>query len=111
MGDGCRHRARERRFDNDVALQHQLSILPQHMHPGQCAQLGRVSADEEFYQHWRKHVVSRAVVLTFQVAALPVWEDSGEFVCRVTQKHMIFAAAQEHRCIGYLGHPFEKEIP
>jgi hypothetical protein len=60
-----------------------------------------VSAKEELFQRRGEHVVSRAVVLTFQGATLRIRENGGKLLRPVAQKHMTFLTTQEHRAVHH----------
>src|SRR5260370_42643688 len=88
----------------EEALQHSsesLSTLPRTHVSRQCAQLDAVSAKEELFQRRDENCVSRAVVLTFQDAALRIREDVGKLIRPMAQKHMTFPSTQEYRAVHH----------
>lgn len=61
----------------------------------------RASAKKERFQSGDEHLISRAVILTFQGAALHIREDGGKLVCPMTHKRMPFLTPEEHCAIHH----------
>src|SRR5712692_6609123 len=68
---------------------------------GQLARRSAISSKEELFQRRGEHVVSRAVVLTFQGATLRIREDGGKLLRPVAQKHMTVSSTQEHSAVHH----------